>query len=456
MKAIILAAGHGTRMRSNTQKVMHPILGKPLIKYITEACNEAGIADITIVVAKDSDDIRAALPGCKYATQIIQLGTGHAVQAAVSTIEADDDVLILAGDMPLITSNFIHEFFMFYSKKNCAGAVAAVYKSNVGDFGRVYANKDGLFESILEARDLLPESPHTNWANTSIYLFKGASLLHGLTQLTNTNSQGEFYLTDVPKILRDEGQAVYIFQSKEDEATFAGINTQAQLAEAARHMRNRINLRHMENGVRIQDPATTYIDDTVKIAENVVLYPGCVLEGDSKIDEGAIIGPYTHLRDTIIGKFSSVRQSALTSAKIGEKTEVGPFAHLRPGAVISNNCRVGNFVEVKNANIDDNTKMGHLAYIGDADVGKNVNYGCGAITVNYDGKNKYRTVIADGAFIGSNSNLVAPVEIGAEAYVAAGSTITDALPAYSLGIARARQVNKENWVTLRKKKNCTD
>jgi len=448
MKAIILAAGHGTRMRSSTQKVMHPILGRPLVQYVTGACKEAGISDITLVVSNDSDSIRTALPGFGYATQAQRLGTGHAVQAAAGHIKPEDDVFIIAGDMPLITSGFVREFIQFYKSKNCSGIVAAVYLQNPGDFGRVYVGENGVFESIVEARDLKPESPHTSWANTSIYLFKGAALLEGLSKMTNNNSQGEYYLTDVPKIMKDAGHKVYVFQSKDDISTFTGINTQAQLAEGVRHMQNRINLRHMENGVRMLDPATTYIDDTVEIAPNVVIYPGCILEGTTKIEESATIGPYTHMLDTTAGKASAIRQSVLTGAKIGDETQVGPFAYLRPGAVIGRKCRVGNFVEVKNANLGDGTKMAHLAYIGDADVGRNVNYGCGAITANYDGKKKHRTVIADGAFIGCNANLVAPMEIGEGALIAAGSTVTECVPAKCLTFARARQVNKENRVNL--------
>jgi len=222
--------------------------------------------------------------------------------------------------------------------------------------------------------------------------------------------------------------------------------------EVMQDVRNRINLKHLENGVKILDPASTYIDDTVEIAPQAVIYPGCILEGACKIAQDAIIGPYTHMRDTTIGKGTAVRQSVLTSATVGENTEVGPFAYLRPGTDVGNNCRIGNFVEIKNAILKDGVKMAHLAYIGDADVGSNVNYSCGAITANYDGKKKHRTVIGNDAFIGCNSNLVAPVEIGEGALVAAGSTITDALPEHSLGVARARQVNKENWVKLRDKK----
>ena len=443
MKAIILAAGHGTRMRTKTQKVMHPILGKPIVQYVTDACIGAGIEDITLVVSGESDDMRAALPGFNYAVQTERLGTGHAVQAAAGFIKPEDDVLVIAGDMPLITSDFIREFAEFYTAKACSSVVSAVYMPNAGDFGRVYVGENGAFEAIVEARDLLPDSPLTNWANTSIYLFKGAALLNGLSQISNSNSQGEYYLTDVPKILRDAGHRVYAFQSRDDVSNFTGINTQAQLAEAAQLMRMRINLRHMSSGVRMLDPATTYIDDTVKIAPNVVIYPGCILEGACEIGEDSIIGPYTHMKNTKVSKAAAIRQSVLSDSTIGEGTTVGPFAYLRASAVIGKKCRIGNFVEIKNANLSDGVKMAHLAYIGDADVGRNVNYSCGAITANYDGKNKHRTVIEDGVFVGCNANLVAPLTIGAGALIAAGSTVTEAVPAECLTIARARQVNKE-------------
>ena len=452
MKAIILAAGQSKRMRSRTKKVLQPILGKPVVQYAADACIKAGITDITLVVGNDSEDIRTAVPGYNYVTQTQPLGTGHAVQAAAGHIQSDDDILIICGDMPLIMAEFIREFTAYYHSKSCAGAVAAVYKPEAGDFGRVYTGENDMFEAIVEAKDIQPDSPHTDWANTGINIFKGAALLQGLQRMTNNNRQGEYYLTDVPKILCDIGQKVYVFRTRDDVTTFTGINTQAQLAEAARHMRNRINLRHMINGVRMLDPATTYIDDTVEITPDAILYPGCILEGACKIEEGAEIGPYTHMRDTTIGKNTTVRQSVLAGAKIGADTTVGPYAYLRPGAVVGNNCRVGNFVEIKNAALGDGTKAAHLSYIGDADVGCNVNYSCGAITANYDGENKFRTVIADGAFIGSNANLVAPVEIGEGAYVAAGSTITDAVPEYSMGIARERQSNKIGWAKLRKKK----
>ncbi|MCL2527285.1 MAG: bifunctional UDP-N-acetylglucosamine diphosphorylase/glucosamine-1-phosphate N-acetyltransferase GlmU [Defluviitaleaceae bacterium] len=446
MKAIILAAGHGRRMKTNKQKVMHHILGNPLVQYVAEACAEAGIQDITLVVNSQGEEIRKAMPGYNYAIQTKQLGTGHAVQSAAEHIHADDDVLILYGDMPLITADLIKNFINFYMTKDCAGAIVAVYQPEVGDFGRVYIDEKGMVESITEVKDMTAKTPPTDWGNPSIYMFKGTALKQGLKGLKNNNNQEEFYLTDVPQILRDADERIYTYCTNESLDSFVGINTQAQLAEAASIMRSRINLQHMENGVQIMDPATTYIDKSVEIAADTIIYPGCILEGTCKIEPGAIIGPYTHMKDTVVGKGTAVRQSVLTSAKIGENTEVGPFAYLRPGAAVGDRCRVGNFVEIKNAILGNETKMAHLAYIGDADVGSKVNIGCGVITANYDGKKKHRSVIRDGAFIGSNANLIAPIEIGEGAFIAAGSTITEAVPDYSMGIARERQTTKENWV----------
>jgi bifunctional UDP-N-acetylglucosamine pyrophosphorylase/glucosamine-1-phosphate N-acetyltransferase len=448
MKAIILAAGKGTRMRSDLHKVMHPVLGKPVVLYAVEAARAAGFEDITVVVGKDGEDIKAGLSGfagLHFAVQDEPLGTGHAVQAGAGRVSADDDVLVLYGDMPLVTGEFIRELMDFKrSSGDCAAVIAAVYRSDLGDFGRVY-DKDGDFIEIVEARDITAKHPHTDWANTGIGLFNGKALLFGLGKLTNANTQNEYYLTDVPKILRETGENVRVFHSRADMSVFTGINTQAHLAEAAAFMRARINARHMQNGVRMLDPASAFVDDTVKISRGVVIYPNVILEGTCEIAENAVIGANSHLTDTSVGTGAFVRQSVTISAKIGAGTEVGPFPYLRPGTVIGKKCRVGNFVEIKNATLDDGAKMAHLAYIGDATVGKNVNYSCGAITANYDGKNKHRTIIGDNAFIGSNANLVAPVEIGENALVAAGSTITDNVPARALGIARERQSLKLDW-----------
>lgn len=447
MKAIILAAGKGKRMQSDLQKAMHPILGKPIVQYVAEAAKDAGFDDITVVTGKDSEEIKNGLSGCyglNFAVQEEPLGTGHAVQAGAGNIKADEDVLILYGDMPLVTNDFIRELMDFNRENPAEAVVVAVYRPNMGDFGRVY-DENGDFIEIVEARDITPNHPKTDWANTGIGLFKGNSLLHGLSQLTNKNSQREYYLTDVPKILREEGKRVRVFHTRADMSVFTGINTQNHLAEAASYMQARINARHMENGVRMLNPVSVFIDSSVKIARSVVIYPNVILEGKCEIAEGAIIGANSHLKDTIVGTKAHIRQSATNGAKIGAETEVGPFAYLRHGAVIGEKCRVGNFVEVKNATLGNKTKMAHLAYIGDADVGSGVNYSCGAITANYDGEKKHRTIIGDNAFIGSNANLIAPIKIGENGFVAAGSTITDDLPPHAMGIARERQCVKLNW-----------
>ena len=448
MKAIILAAGKGKRMQSDMQKVVHPILGKPIVQYIVEAAKDAGFGDITVIIGPDGAEIKQELetthPNLHYATQEERLGTGHAVQCGMERVKADDDVLILCGDMPLVTGEFIRELMDYRAENPADAVVSAVFNPLAQDFGKVF-DESGNFIEIVEARDITPSHSQTDWANIGIYLFKGEALLHGLSQLKNNNSQNEYYLTDVPKILREAGRPVRVFHTKTEVSVFTGINTQVQLAEAAGHMRDRINTRHMLEGVRMFDPSTVFIDDAVKLARGVVIYPNTILEGACEIAENAILGPGTHMKDTIVGAGAAVRHSVTASAKIGAGTEVGPFAYLRPGANIGEKCRIGNFVEVKNANLGNGTKMAHLAYIGDADVGENVNYSCGAITANYDGKNKYRTVIADNAFIGSNANLVAPLTVGESGFVAAGSTITDNVPPCALGIARGRQHVKENW-----------
>ncbi|MCL2356903.1 MAG: bifunctional UDP-N-acetylglucosamine diphosphorylase/glucosamine-1-phosphate N-acetyltransferase GlmU [Defluviitaleaceae bacterium] len=447
MKAIILAAGKGSRMQSDLQKVMHPMLGKPILQYVVEAAQEAGCDDITVVVGKDGEAVRkelgAVCDGVHFAVQDEPLGTGHAVLAGAGRVTDNDEVLVLCGDMPLITSDFIRELMKFKRDNFSEAVVAAIYRDELGDFGRVY-DDNSYFIEIVEARDI-KNHPTTKWANTGIYTFRGRSLLRALGMMNNNNAQREYYLTDVPKIISEDGKNVQVFRSRAPMSVFTGINTQEHLAEAAAHMRSRINAGHMANGVRMLDPAATYIDDGIKIARGVVIYPNVILEGACEIAAGAIIGTGCHLTDTTVGENTHVRQSVAHSAKIGANCEVGPFAYLRPGAILGNDCRVGNFVEVKNANLADGVKMAHLAYIGDADVGQNVNFSCGAITANYDGSKKHRTKIGDNAFIGSNVNLIAPVEIGADAIIAAGSTITDTVPPCALGIARERQCIKPGY-----------
>jgi len=451
MKTIILAAGQGTRLKSTLPKVLHPILGKTILQYVVEATISANIKpeNITVVVSPNSEAVKNMLlskwENLNFAIQEQALGTGHAVKSGMGNIKDTDDVVILCGDTPLITGEFIKQLAEFRDKKPAEAVVTAVYFEDMRDFGRVFADEEGRFNEIVESKDITPEHPSTNWANTGVFLFKGSALRFGLEKMTNNNNQQEYYLTDVPKILKDEGKDVHVLMSRDEPSIFTGINTQVQLAEAVGFMRDRINKKHMLNGVRMIAPSTVYIDDTVEIAQGVVIYPNVILEGDCKIGADAIIGANSQIKDSSIGENAHIKHSVLDNAVVGANTNVGPFAYLRPGAVIGKSCRIGNFVEVKNANIGDKTNMAHLAYIGDADVGSGVNYSCGAITANYDGEKKHRTVIGDGAFIGCNSNLVAPVTIGDEAFIAAGSTITKDIEEGALGIARPQQVQKPNW-----------
>jgi bifunctional UDP-N-acetylglucosamine pyrophosphorylase/glucosamine-1-phosphate N-acetyltransferase len=446
MKAIILAAGQGKRMMSPTPKVMHKIMGRPMLEYAIHAAGEAGATGVCVVISPEMANVRDSFAGMavEFATQSEPLGTGHAVMAAEGAYSDDEEVLILYGDMPLVTGEALQGFVDFFRQKNCDACVATVFKQDIGDFGRVY-DTDGVFGAIVEARDVKEGDPPTNRANTGICMFRGAALRQGLAKITRENSQNEYYLTDVPKILSQDNKKVLVYHCTQDESTFTGINTQLQLSEATWHMQCRINLFHMGAGVRIPSPDTTFIDATVHIDPGAALLPGTILEGATCIRSGATIGPNSHLVDTTVESGAVVRHSVCEGATVGAGTGVGPFAYLRPGAVIGAECRIGNFVEIKNANLARGVKMAHLSYIGDADVGENVNYSCGAITANYDGKNKHRTTIGNNAFIGSNANLVAPLTIGDNAFVAAGSTITDDLPPAALGVARGRQYTKENW-----------
>lgn len=454
MKAIVLAAGQSRRLRSSLSKVMQPILGKTVVQYVVESAMFAGIDDITVIVGNGGDAIKAELsnvyPHLHFTIQDKQLGTGHAVMAGMGRVSDTDDVLVLCGDMPLVTSEFVAELVDFYKSTQAAAVIAAVHRPDLGSFGRVYTDENGMFREIIEYRDMKPDSADTEWANTGICIFNGGALRRGLSQVGNANNQNEYYLTDVPKIMRDEGLAVRVFESYAGMSVFTGISTQIDLAEATAHMQDRINAQHMLNGVRMIDPTSVYIDSTVEIGPDVVLYPGVILEGGCNIAAGVVIGAHSHLKDTIVGEGAIVRQSVAINAIIGAGTEVGPFAYLRPEANIGDQCKVGSFVEIKKSTIGTKSKVPHLSYVGDTTVGSGVNIGCGVITANYDGKNKHNTIIEDDAFIGSNVNLIAPVTIGAGAVVAAGSTVTKNVTSCALCIARARQEEKPDWAKNRR------
>ena len=443
MKAIILSAGESKRMHSKTPKALHKVLGKPILHYVIEACEGAGINEIVVVVGRQAEAVKAATPyKVVFAVQEVLLGTGHAVMAANAHIK-DEDIMVICGDAPLLTGEVLSGIAARFD--DGSGADALVVSVRVDDpygYGRVVTDGDA-FLRITEQRDLSKNpGDDVNDIWTGVMCFKGAALHYGLSRITNDNAQGEYYLTDVPGVLCCAGRNVQVYPYPGSFETFGGVNTKAQLADAAAVMRRRVNAALMDSGVELLDPMTAYIDGCAVIEPDVTVYPNVIIEGNCRIAEGAVIGPNTRLTNSVVGRNSSVQYSVLVDAVVGEGTAVGPFAYLRPEAVVGDHCKIGDFVEIKKASIGNGSKVPHLSYVGDAEVGSGVNIGCGAITANYDGEKKSRTVIEDGAFVGCNSNLVAPVRIGADAFVAAGSTITDEVPNGALAIARQRQVNK--------------
>lgn len=442
-RAIILAAGKGTRMKSNLPKAMHEAAGRPMLGWAIEAVRAIDAKPVVVVgygreaveeYFKDSVD---------YALQLEQKGTGHACLMAKAYMPKDGFVLITLADMPLLTPAVAQALCDDAIENGWAGAVLAAVLDDPAGYGRVLRDEAGFAAGIVEHRDCTPEQRKIREVNTSVYCFKSNLLLAALDQIGTDNDQGEYYLTDVIKILSGMGHKIGVSCCSAEEGS--GVNDRAQLAEAARILRRRINRAHMAAGVTIIDPENTYIDPDADIGADAVIYPNNVIQKGSRIASGAILYPGNHIVASVIGEGTQVRSSTLIEAKVGADSTIGPNAYLRPGSEIGNHCRIGDFVEVKNSVIGDGSKASHLAYIGDADVGRNVNISCGVVFVNYDGRKKHRTVVEDGAFVGCNTNLVAPVKVGRNAYTAAGSTITKDVPEDALAIARSRQENKEGW-----------
>ncbi|MBR1738620.1 MAG: bifunctional UDP-N-acetylglucosamine diphosphorylase/glucosamine-1-phosphate N-acetyltransferase GlmU [Firmicutes bacterium] len=445
LKVIILAAGQGTRMKSKIPKVLHKVLDKTMIDYVIDAAEKAGCDDICAIIGHQSAMVKAVLAGrVKTALQKEQLGTGHAVMQAGDFIKDGGNIVILCGDTPLITAETINKLNETHCSENNDVTVISAIAEDATGYGRIVKDNGGRFIKIVEHKDCNSEELKIKEYNTGVYIFKSAALNNALSKLTNNNSQGEYYLTDALEIIKNDGGKVGVMTA-ENESEFIGVNSKLQLSQAAKTIRKRINENLMINGVTIEDPDNTYIGQDVEIEPDTIILPGCVLEGKTKIGTDCIIGPNTMISGSIIHDAVIIKNSTLVNSEVDNFTTVGPYAYLRPNSKIGEHVKIGDFVEVKNSNIDDGTKVSHLTYIGDSDVGKNINFGCGTVTVNYDGKNKFRTTIGDNAFIGCNTNLVAPVTVEENAYIAAGSTITNDVPESALSIARARQVNKPEW-----------
>ncbi|AZV61868.1 bifunctional UDP-N-acetylglucosamine diphosphorylase/glucosamine-1-phosphate N-acetyltransferase GlmU [Peribacillus frigoritolerans] len=445
--AIILAAGQGTRMKSKLYKVLHPVCGKPMVQHVIDQVNQLQIEDIVTVIGHGAEKVQEQLgDSCKYALQEQQLGTAHAVMQAESVLSAKSGTtLVICGDTPLIKAETMKELIALHEQSRAKATILTAYADNPAGYGRVLRGEGGLVEKIVEHKDASEEERYVKEINTGTYCFDNQALFSALQKVSNENVQGEYYLPDVIEILKEEGEVVTAFQSSEFEETL-GVNDRVALSQAEQILRKRINEKHMRNGVTIIDPLTTFIEADVQIGQDTVINPGSFIKGKSIIGQDCLIGPNTEISDCEIGDGTEVLQSVVHESSIGSSVKIGPFAHVRPQSDIKDSVKIGNFVEIKKTVFGKGSKASHLSYIGDAEVGENVNIGCGSITVNYDGKNKYLTKIEDNVFIGCNSNLVAPVTVGEGAYVAAGSTITQDVPQQALSVARARQVNKEDYV----------
>lgn len=444
--AIILAAGQGTRMKSKLYKVLHPILGRPMIQHVIGNLQPLQLdKQITIVGFGANKVMEEVGNKSEFVVQEEQLGTAHAVQQAEELLkDKTGTTIVVCGDTPLITTETFEKLFAYHETSQAKATILTTEVSDPTGYGRMIRNESNEVERIVEHKDANERERLVKEINTGTYCFDNQALFSALNKVSNDNAQGEYYLPDVIEILQKEQAKIEAFLTMDADETM-GINDRVALARAESSMKQRINHMHMTNGVTIIDPSNTYIGPDVMIEPDVIIYPGSLINGQTVIKADTVIGPQTEITDCSIGSSTVVKQSVVKNSDIGDRVNIGPFAHIRPESLIGNDVKIGNFVEVKKSTFGNESKASHLSYIGDATVGKNVNIGCGTITVNYDGKNKHLTTIEDDAFIGCNSNLVAPVTIEKGSYVAAGSTITMDVPENTLAIARERQTNKEGY-----------
>ena len=452
---IILAAGLGKRMKSGLAKVLHPVAGIPMILYPVKVAEEISSERIIVVVGHQADSVKDAIAGrnVDIVLQGEQKGTADAVRLAMnSLIEYKGVVLVLCGDVPLINSKTISGLISAHRDR---GAIMTVLTTEVEDpsgYGRIVRSSDGSILRIAEERDADNEIKRIKEINSGTYVFDSLFLSEVLREIKSENAQREFYLTDSIETGLKKGFKVYAYKTIEREEII-GINSRNELAMANIIMRRRINNRHMLNGVTMINPDNTYVGMDVSIGQDVTIYPGATIEGNTTIGSRSVIYPNSRIVNSQIGSDVNIKDSSvIEDSRIGDGSQVGPFAHLRPGTILDKNVRIGNYVELKKAFMGEGSKANHLTYLGDAEIGSDVNIGAGTITCNYDGKKKHRTTIGDGVFVGSDVQFVAPVKIGEGAFIAAGSTVTKDVPPGSLAISRVEQKNMEGWVEKRKKR----
>ncbi len=444
--AIILAAGKGTRMRSKYPKVLHKVGGKPMLQHVIDAATAAGADKKVIIVGHEAEMVEAMVgKQGTIALQKEQLGTGHAVMQTAEALKGfTGTALILCGDTPLLDGEELKKFCDAHKASGAAATVLTAIMDDPFGYGRIVRDANGNVQGIVEQKDATKEQKAIKEINTGIYCMECPQMFDVLATLTNDNAQGEYYLTDVLQKLNAAGAKVGGI-STDDSDMVMGINSRKQLSVAEGVMRQRILDKLMDAGVTIMDPASTFIEASVKIGRDTVIYPYTWLEGTTEIGEDCEIGPNARFTNVKIGDDNHLQFIYGHDCEVKNHVTAGPYVHLRPDTVISDHVKIGNYVEVKNSNVGYGTKLPHLTYIGDSDIGSGVNMGCGCITVNYDGKKKHRTIIGDNAFVGCNTNLVAPVTVQANTYIGAGSTITKEVPENALAIARAHQKNIEGW-----------
>jgi bifunctional UDP-N-acetylglucosamine pyrophosphorylase / glucosamine-1-phosphate N-acetyltransferase len=447
LTAVVLAAGQGTRMRSKTPKVLHDLCGWPLVRWPVEAARKAG-AEKVVVVGGPDRAVEGHLPeGVVVAVQPEPNGTGHAVQCAAEHIGDDETVIVLYGDVPLITADAIATLADAHGSEGALATIVTMTLDDPGGYGRVVRDANGDVVKVVETKvpeDATPEQLEIREVNTGIYAFSGGPLKQALTQVTPDNAQREYYLPDVLAILREQGDRV-VAHAITDPWLAAGINDRAQLAEVREVAQRRIIDEHQRAGVTFVNPRATTVDVGVAIGADTTIEPGCVLRGATRVGAGSLLGPHTTLLDARIGDEVKVLHAWVADADVEDGVSIGPFAYLRPGTRVRANAKIGTFVEIKNSDIGEGTKVPHLSYLGDADVGPNTNIGASNVTANYDGRTKHRTTIGANVKTSVDTTFVAPVTIGDGAYTAAGSVITEDVPPDALGVARARQTNVEGY-----------
>lgn len=452
--AVVLAAGEGTRMKSAVPKVLHRIGGRALLHHAVAAVEALRPDHLCVVVGHERDAVTAELsefaPNALTAVQEEQLGTGHAVECALAELPgAEGVVLVTYGDVPLLTSETLSWVIDEHASSGCAVTVLSAVVSDPTGYGRVVRDQDGNVTGIVEQRDTTPEQAEITEINSGIYAFDGAVLADALSRLDTDNAQGELYLTDVLSIARLDGRGVQAL-ALEDTWQTEGVNDRVQLAEMEREYNRRMTRTWMRAGVTMRDPATTWIEAGVTLEPDAVLEPGVILRGTTTVASGAVIGPDTTLIDCTVEQDASIVRSQAVGARIGPRAIVGPYSYLRPGADLRDGSKVGAFVEIKGSTIGEGSKVPHLSYVGDAQIGERSNIGAATVVVNFDGVTKHRTVVGDHVRIGSDSMLVAPVHIGDGAYTAAGSVITEDVPPGAMAVARGRQRNIEGWTQRRR------